>query len=159
MKEVTQSILHSTAPGAEPGNCFAAVLASILELDMGDVPNICNTPSYWEWRGVANEYLSQFGLFYLDVAFPDMRNDIMLRACGYHEIAGPSPRFPGVLHSVVGYKGMIVWDPHPSRDGLVDSAGRYCAGGHVLDGEEFVFGFLIPLRPEKALEGRTPRGN
>ena len=35
----------------------------------------------------------------------------------YHLLAGNGQR--GCLYSVVGVKGQIVWDPHPSRPGLL----------------------------------------
>ena len=42
MKPVDQTIL--TAPG---GNCFAACVASILELPLADVPNFCSEERWW----------------------------------------------------------------------------------------------------------------
>lgn len=36
-----------------------------------------------------------------------------------HEICGPSPRFPGSLHCVVGLDGEVIHDPHPDKLGIL----------------------------------------
>jgi len=44
---------------------------------------------------------------------------------GYHLIGGPSPRGNGLQHVVVGLNGHMVFDPHPSRAGLIGERAKY----------------------------------
>ena len=114
MIPVTQTILLGD-PSGERGNCFAACIASILELPIEQVPNFCN---HDDWRLRTNEWLSLRGLAYLDVNLVGDARDELVRFWGYHVISGDGPR--GVRHAVVGLRGEIVWDPHPTRAGLLD---------------------------------------
>ena len=113
MLPVTQTILAND-PSGERGNCFAASIASILELPLVEVPNFCNWDD-WRWR--TNRWLAPRGLTYLDVALPGDARDLLVKFWGYHVISGDGPR--GHRHSVVGLKGAVFWDPHPSRAGLL----------------------------------------
>lgn len=113
MIELTQTILADD-PSGECGNCFATCIASILEVPLDDVPNFCR----WDdWLERTCQWLAPRGFFYLDVTLPGDARDELVRFWGYHVIAGDGPR--GHRHAVVGLKGEIVWDPHPSRAGLL----------------------------------------
>ncbi len=114
--------------GEEFGNCFSTAVGCILEIHPDELPNFCAEE---DWRAATNLYLKSRGLFYLDVAIPgDMRAEHLFEFAGYHVISGEGPR--GCRHSVVGYKGKMVHDPHPSGEGLKT---------------EEEFGFLIPVDP------------
>jgi hypothetical protein len=116
MKPVDQTIF-----GAPHGNCFAACVASILELPLEDVPNFVLEGEGW-WNA-AKAWLHERGYALLWV-----KHDAV--ACGYvdpnplidagHYIitTGQSPRGE-FLHCVIEHRGRIVHDPHPSRDGFV----------------------------------------
>lgn len=121
MKPVDQTIL---GPG---GNCYAACLASILEIGIGDVPNFCAQSGNWVAR--AEEWLRTKHDCTLLGFRPKGEGDFYCIPAMYHIIAGKSPR-RGLYHAVVGFQGKIIHDPHPSREGLVTV-------------EEFEF--LIPL--------------
>ena len=110
--------------GESVGNCFAACIASILEIPLDDVPNFCNSQ---EWVADLRAWLRPWGLYYLDVRIPKKDADLL---DGYHVISGTSPR--GCQHSVVGYHGKMVHDPHPSGDGVSG---------------ELLFGLLVLSRP------------
>ena len=117
MKPVDQTQFKGLPPGEngkpdEVGNCFAACIASIFEFDLEDIPNFC---AFVDWQKRVNVWLSKYDFCYLDVR-PNA--DIAFSMLGYHVISGPSPRLPNCYHSVVGLKGKMVHDPHPSRDGL-----------------------------------------
>lgn len=103
----------------QPGDCQRAVIASLLDLPLSEVPHF-----------LAESDHTAFGFYSLIEDFLD--------ACGfemawnatpiyhlrtgqdvYHQISGPSPRGEGVWHAVVGLNGSIVHDPHPSRAGLL----------------------------------------
>ena len=113
MIPVKQTILSAD----EGGNCFAACLASILELPVRVVPNAAA-----EWiKGDSDEHLNAgwalirswlYGLG-LDVQCFDES----WRPSGYWIAIVDSPRFPGKTHAVVFEGESFVWDPHPEAPG------------------------------------------
>lgn len=84
------------------GRCFPTCIASILDIDERDVPDLDNTD-----RAQVDKFLAPYGYYYREVG-----TDV--RPLGYHIILGVSPR--GGNHSVVGRDGKLVHDPHP-QDG------------------------------------------
>ena len=119
MKPVDQEFVHLPEIG-QLGDCQRAVIASLLELPISEVPHFLQDangdPSdYWD---SIQGFLASRGLAYMHVparsgtAFFGEGVDV------YHEISGPSPRGGGVMHAVVGRNGVIVHDPHPSKAGL-----------------------------------------
>lgn len=102
MKPVDQTLF-----GPENGNCWAACIASILELPIDEVPNfgIKKTwfPDTWNWlleRGYASLYFGP----------GDARH---VPYC-YHIVSGRSPRGDWG-HAVVALGEKLVHDPHPDR--------------------------------------------
>lgn len=107
MIPVDQSKLHD--PPRQNGNCLAAALASILEIDIEDVPEF-EDMSYTEWYPRLKKWLELLG-FHLLI----WDEEIYLPT--FFIAHGPSPRGDWE-HSVI-YKGTkMVHDPHPSREGL-----------------------------------------
>jgi hypothetical protein len=107
VSEVVQTILLGD-PSGRPGNCLQAAVASLLDLDVGDVPHFVETNGDWE---------AEF--------------EAWVQAAGYRIVwRGPkdSPPAFGLAfgfttrsverHAVVYRDGAMAWDPHPSRDGL-----------------------------------------
>ena len=106
------------------GNCFAACVASILEVPLVDVPNFCALKGDWysptqDWL-VANHGMSLVNLKVENWAGGENWAEIFdyLRGC-YCILNGKSPRGEWE-HSVIVRNGEIVHDPHPSKDGLAD---------------------------------------
>jgi hypothetical protein len=102
----------------EHGDCQRAVIASLLDLPLAEVPHflqIARGDANKYWEGI-QRFLRAHGFAYLTTSrawnFFGDEGDI------YHEISGPSPRGNGLYHAVVGRNGEIVHDPHPSRAGL-----------------------------------------
>jgi hypothetical protein len=117
----------------EPGNCFAACLASILELPIEDVPNFVAFKSDWWWK--LNRWLyEKFDSIFIQIPSAASYDADCL---GYFISSGKGPR--GLNHSVVcfGTDGMV-WDPHPSGDGIV---------------EEMYWGVIIPRNPAVLKKG------
>ena len=119
MKCIDQEFVHRPDIG-QHGDCQRAVIASLLELPITEVPHFLQEangyPSdYWD---SLQAFLRKHGYAYLclparsGAAFFGDGVDV------FHEIAGPSPRGSGITHAVVGRNGQIVFDPHPSRAGL-----------------------------------------
>lgn len=125
MKPVKQAIAHDPAKGIN-GDCFRAVIASLLELPIEEVPHFIHDglddPNTWYVR--LTEWLRPRGLAYLehDVS-ADGGEGWRKYFAGqnvnlYHAITGPSPRFKGEMHCVVGRNGEVVFDPHPEASGV-----------------------------------------
>lgn len=129
MKTFTQS-------NVSPGNCWQTAVACVLEVEPDSLPSqlIYDTdPSPAELGGwgtysnVLNGYLGKhFGLLYSELhcyqfgALARLREDLPTK--GYHLLSGPTVRTAenGVHHVVVALHGEMVWDPHPSRAGLLE---------------------------------------
>lgn len=113
--EVTQTILHDPSLTEEQintgrhvlGNCMQAAIASVLKMPIDAVPHVVQF--VW-WPQALELWLRQFDL----TLKSEQIDTIPERLC---IVSGTSPR--GVSHVVVAHAGEIVWDPHPSRDGLV----------------------------------------
>lgn len=108
MRPVDQTIF-----GAPNGNCFAACVASILELPLEDVPNFCARDG---WFLALRDWLKPHGLF--PMAFDDV-NDETFEYIGdaLSIVSGPAAR--GHLHACVYRGAELLHDPHPSRAGLI----------------------------------------
>ena len=105
MKPVNQTKLHSETVN---GNCLAAALASILEIDIDDVPEFEDMGD--NWGGELADWLDSIGFYIME--WQEVIPDIP----GYFLVCGESPR--GVLHEVVYFDGKMVHDPHPSNAGI-----------------------------------------
>jgi hypothetical protein len=122
-----------TAFGDKRGDCFAAVVASLLEIEIGDLPDLARP----DQREVLNAWLNPRGMFWLDIRASSL-SAAERGAFGWHEIGGMSPR--GIPHSVVGRSGAVAHDPHPDRLGLLPDSGG-------IDDWRWTFGVLVPREP------------
>lgn len=115
MKPVYQTIFYDPA---EPprGNCFAACVASLLEIPLEDVPDFC---AFKNWVPKFLRFLRRRGyrrvafLTFCDEPFPvDLGAGIDGLFIAVAEVPG------GVLHAViVNAHGNVVHDPHPEELG------------------------------------------
>ncbi len=141
MKPVQQTRL------GKEGNCFAACLASILELPLEAIPDLmdsrCNT-----WLEKYNDWLlDSFRLYLWNLApASDLPSGVVCMAThmcqqpAFHLIGGKSER--GRMHSVVGFQGKLVFDPHPDNVGLA----------RIVD-----YGFFMSLDPSREFHPMTPK--
>lgn len=128
MIPVTQSKVGAS------GTCFRSCLASILELQEHEVPDI-NDFTEAGFTGAVNDFLHEHGLRYRRVPIDGAKPS------GYSTVEGVSPR--GGLHACVAYDGELVHDPHPQDGtgrGLVEP--RYYGlleklGGRAADSSGF----------------------
>jgi hypothetical protein len=139
MKPVNQSIYGNQKIGYL-GDCQRAVIASLLELEIDEVPHFsqeANGNSDLAWAALQS-FCQKMGYAYLnvpattDLVFFGLEKDVNI----YHEISGPSPRGGG-LHAVVGLNGKIFFDTHPSNAGL---------SGEPKD---WTFSYLVAVNPQK----------
>jgi hypothetical protein len=94
--------------GRPQGNCYAACLASILEVPLDWIPEGTRNHEH------ANPFLAPLGLRLVQLP----KNDMRIGPRVLHILTGPSPRGNETLHATVGRGGQIIHDPHPSRAGL-----------------------------------------
>ena len=138
MKPVHQTQFAAPAEG-EPGdpkttgNCTAACIASMLELNLADVPNFAVRPEgeWWPWM---LQWLTDRGWY--AIAFPGH-----FPYPGYYLVSGNSPR-GDFKHLVVYCAGELVHDPHPSGAGI--------------DGEPIDQWLLVPLDPGRWVRQSVP---
>lgn len=129
--------VDQTEFGADSGNCFPAVVASLLELPLAEVPNVYRAhlgAPIDAWQAFAR-WAATRGWSVIEVLAEPSAGFAPAEG-QWCWLCGKSPRHPEVDHAVVGrYQGgqyVIVHDPHPSRAGLHDLG---------------VAGFLIPVDP------------
>lgn len=91
----------------DDGNCLAASLASILENNIDDYPQLPNDKS---WYPLINDYLNKLGYTLLLI---EGVSEFALK--GFHLIIGYNES-SGMKHCVVGKDGKVVFDPSPFRD-------------------------------------------
>jgi len=98
------------------GNCFSACLASILELPIESVIDSASDEVRQsdDWVGCINAWLEKYNNTKLSIVVDPESTKLK----GIYSIgSGPSPR-GNFQHSVVCKNGVMVFDPHPSDDGV-----------------------------------------
>ena len=125
MIPVKQQVLYQDEPRIY-GDCMRACVASILELPINEVPHFLEVAkgSIYEFYNLIEEFLLERGyeaywqhslIYHWRPGLPDC----------YHIISGPSPRYPGVGHAVVGLNGSPVFDPHPDNTMLAGTPDQW----------------------------------
>jgi hypothetical protein len=109
MIPVDQTIIY----GPE-SNCLGACIASVLELGLSEVPGFGDFDG--DWFADLEEFLARFDLQPLRMGVPETRD--YWTPAGYHLTFGWTQR--GTWHSVVGWAGEMVHDPHPDKSGLLE---------------------------------------
>lgn len=106
--------VDQTVLGFADGNCFAACLASLLEVPLNSIPDFA-VASDAGWFPRFRAWLVPQGWY--PICF---KVDDGWEPPGLYILSGASPRGtdPKHLHSVVAQGAGVLHDPHPSRDGL-----------------------------------------
>jgi hypothetical protein len=100
--------LTQTKFGGVEGNCLPTCVASILEINIEDVPNFVTLEGDW-WE--------HFHDFMISKGYkPFHMNGDEITPKGYHIACGMADR--GFHHACVTLDGKVVHDPHPDRTGL-----------------------------------------
>ena len=126
MRPTKQTILHDPENGKH-GNCLSAVLASLLHVNIEDIPIF--TEPYPIWQQQLNAWLRPYGLAYIQVSeFSKWCRDYGIEGC-YHELGGTTERSVDISHACVGRDGEFLFDPHPDDTGLseIEAAGIFIA--------------------------------
>lgn len=118
MEEKSVKPVEQTILSPPDGNCFAACVASILELPVESVPNFRTEGHGWwhEWqRWLEPHNLALLGWSSDDLGDDEVRADTLRGYTICTVRYGPKQK-DGISHSVVALNGKIVWNPHPLRD-------------------------------------------
>ncbi len=116
MNKVNMSVMHDPDNGVY-GDCQRACIASLLEIDLKDIPHFYVTDNDDDFFYSLNSYLAAKGLFHLETTTIDFSLPQFKGMCNvYHLIYGKTIR--GTQHATVGLNGVIIHDPHPSKVGL-----------------------------------------
>jgi hypothetical protein len=122
VKPVDQEFIDDRENG-QFGDCQRAVIASLLELPISEVPHFLQQTgddNLKFWTAVQS-FLALHNCVHMSFG-GGFNVEFYSQTYGtpaiYHEISGPSPRGKGLWHAVVGCNGKIVHDPHPSKAGL-----------------------------------------
>lgn len=124
------------SPPEERGDCFSAVLASLLELDLSEVPRFCELDT--DWGPEIAKWLKGFGLAFVELVYSDITHEIRAEL-GFHVVSGISPR--GLRHCVIAYGQDLVFDPHP------DVPDRQPLLLPHEEGGEWTVGIFVPNDP------------
>ena len=113
MTPVKQSKLYC-GDAIHNGNCFAACIASLLDLPLWMVPPFEDMfgRGAGVWRERAEEWLKR--VFSLELVMKARHSPEDFPE--YYIASGPSSR--GVQHAVIYRAGELVHDPHPSGEGI-----------------------------------------
>lgn len=150
MKPVDQSRMYDPTDQQPPGNCWAACIASILEVSLEEVPDegkfwlpgMSPRKSWPKYHEAMMAWLAEKNLTLVECSV----HNIVVDWTDCHEIlSGPSPRDQNVLHAVVGFGGEIVHDPHPSRAGLLQ-----------IEDKPWTRSYFVCIDPAKTLQGSKP---
>lgn len=108
-RQITQ-----TKFGHHQGNCFAACIACLFPVDLADVPDFYDEAGDQWWHVFYGWMLGRFGIE------PSMsgQNSAVQTPGQPYLIGGLAER--GLMHSVVGLDGVMIWDPHPTHAGLLE---------------------------------------
>lgn len=123
----------------DAGDCLSACLATLLELEIGEVPKFRRDHGPEGMMPAARTWLAEnYGFSLLRVCLKTTRSDRLESAPGQLCIAGGrSPVAGGLYHAVVGRIGddgfELLHDPHPEGLGIL--------------GEPLALYFLVPVDP------------
>lgn len=105
-------LVDQTKFGSKDGNCLAACLATLLRLDIDEVPSFFSDDS-GTWREKMGAWLVERGWGHLCIAGPPPE----MLGPALSIVSGKSPRGDW-LHATVWRGRELLHDPHPSRAGL-----------------------------------------
>lgn len=117
--------VDQTTFGNPAGNCLNACAASIMECEIGDLPDLHAIETEGEWWEAFRDAVAARGWWVVWLHENWCDAVASLRPAGWSIMGGRSPRAPDDPdhpgHAVVALDGELVHDPHPSRDGIVGS--------------------------------------
>lgn len=124
MKRTYQTVLDHDPENEKIGDCTSAVLASILDMPIDEIPHFQKT--YWNDSDACDraidKWLAARGMMLIPLPGPALLCLVHARQTQcVHIIAGYTKGQGDVIipHAVVGMNGKIFHDPHPASPGLI----------------------------------------
>lgn len=111
--------VYQTTFGEPNGNCFAACVASLLEIPIEQVPEFMHKDGKlnWNWYDEFRDWLLQYGYTPLMLNNDDPGWITALK--GAHYLMGVKGSH-GRMHSVIGFNGEVVHDPYKHGTQIVE---------------------------------------
>ncbi len=134
MKPVFQRVTDHDPINGQIGDCFRAATASILEMNLDEVPHfaaLC-APDYEHFWRVVNEWFSSKGM-HLKFCAPLVAGGFLpISLIGRHHFVFGSCINRGKLmgHALVGFNGVVVHDPDHTKPKLVNGIEGF---GYLVD--------------------------
>ena len=113
--------IYQTRFGNPGGNCHQAAMASLLELELSQVPDFCNdSPN--KWWSLMVKWLNRKGYGVAAILMNDRFTPICCSVAGLCLLGVASSNDPSGMHSVVGTSEItdgkvnlkVVFDPNPN---------------------------------------------
>lgn len=127
MKFVKQTRLH--IPDKQNGNCYAAVIASFLDIECEEAIQIQERYDEGGWfddlqhwlnvRGFRLRSADEFKCFHECFTGEYKKEMMHLHKDKYYLISGKSPRNNAISHICIYQNGKMVHDPHPDNTGIM----------------------------------------
>lgn len=135
VKQTKVVVINKDGKTVQNGNCYAAAIASMLEVPITEVPNVEVFFQFdtFFWNDVMDKFLelkgfelisdNRFKCFHPEIADKSFQNEEWLATNAvdlqgqFYFVVGESLR--KVRHICIYQNGVMVHDPHPSNDGLV----------------------------------------
>jgi hypothetical protein len=104
----------------DEGNCFAACVASLLEVDLRSIPQLGSTEGWDDYTDRLNPFLvSEHHCFLQHLLYKDFSQWYDENFKGsYCIVSGQSNENPSLEHAVMWRDGKIVHDPNPKQLGI-----------------------------------------
>ena len=123
MIPVKQTVVDHNPKEGRFGTCFRASVASVLEVNINDIPAVERTgapeDNYTNWNWIEfDKWLALKGYILMGITL----NQLLMSGLsipapeGFYLVGGPASR--GHQHCVVYKNGKLAHDPHPSGEGL-----------------------------------------
>lgn len=122
MKRIYQNLFGlPDGPVDQLGNCYPACIASLLDLDLDDVPHFYQLHrNRDDFLDAVLRFLHAHRMTTMRFPYASWMHRYAPQALGI--FSGASPRDSRLLHSVVGQLTMDGWklihDPHPDQNGI-----------------------------------------
>lgn len=107
--------VYQTTFGFGTGNCTQACIASILHIDLEEVPFFPAAGKDWD-RETQRWLAQKHGLLMVYIVVPP--GNVIEIEGGYYIAGGPTVR--GIQHACVYYGSDLAHDPHPDGNGLTE---------------------------------------
>ncbi len=126
MKFTKQTLL-----GEKKGNCFTACISSITEIPIEVIPHFCacKNRNWWDYFIEWTQSKNLFAAMIMPECIEGLPKGLVLIATG--------KTMRGIMHSVLWKDGKVIFDPHPSNEGITEPRDYIVLGQLNQESEAF----------------------